>query len=251
MDALNISEVYKSYPRGWGRPRTAALQGVSLRVGPGQIFGLLGPNGAGKTTLIKCMMDLARPDRGQIELLGVCARLARARTQVGYLPEDYQLPDYLSGEQFLQFVGGLYGLPPSLRARRADQTLEQVELATRRKDKIKTYSKGMRQRLGLAHALLAEPRLLVLDEPNEGLDPLGRAQVKALLLELKRGGVTVFISSHVLTEVERICDRVAILHEGRLLKEGTVEELTQHRDLEQRFVEIIHEAEQSRPRGGA
>lgn len=109
----------------------------------------------------------------------------------------------------------------------------------------------MRQRVGLAHALLAEPRLLVLDEPNEGLDPLGRARVKALLLELKRGGVTVFISSHVLTEVERICDRVAILHEGRLLKEGTVEELTQHRDLEQRFVELIHEAQESKPKEGA
>ncbi|HEY5596837.1 MAG TPA: ABC transporter ATP-binding protein [Candidatus Bipolaricaulota bacterium] len=251
MDALNISKVHKSYHRGWGRPRTDALQGVSLHVGAGQIFGLLGPNGAGKTTLIKCMMDLTRPDRGQIELLGVSARMTRARARVGYLPEDYQLPDYLSGEQFLQFVGGLYGLPTSLRARRVDQTLEQVELTTRRKDKIKTYSKGMRQRLGLAHALLAEPRLLVLDEPNEGLDPLGRAQVKALLLELKRGGVTVFISSHVLTEVERICDRVAILHEGRLLKEGTVEELTQHQDLEQRFVEIIHEAEQSKPKEGA
>lgn len=249
MDAVNIFELYKSFPRGWGRGRAEALRGVSLRVAQGQIYGLLGPNGAGKTTLIKCMMDLARPDRGRIELLGVSARLARARAPVGYLPEDYRLPDYMSADQLLEFVGALYGLPR--RARRVGQVLEQVELAARRKDKISSYSKGMRQRLGLAHALLSEPRLLVLDEPNEGLDPLGRAQVKALLLELKRRGVTVFISSHVLTEVERICDRVAILHEGRLLEEGTVEALTRQQDLEQRFVELIHAAQATAPKEDA
>jgi len=166
-------------------------------------------------------------------------RAPAARARLGYLPEDHHLPGYLNAPQTLDFVGQLFGLPAGERRRRADRLLEQVDLAKRRKDKVRTYSKGMRQRLGLAQALMNEPQVLILDEPNEGLDPLGRADVKELLKRLKGEGVTVFISSHVLTEIEHLCDRVAILNEGRLLREGTVAELTEDGDLEHAFIELV------------
>jgi len=239
MAVLSVSGLSKTYHKGLRREQTVALRDVSLSVEAGQLFGLLGPNGAGKTTLIKCVLDLVRPDAGVISLLDRPVRSPAARARLGYLPEDHHLPGYLNAPQTLDFVGQLFGLPADERRRRADRLLELVDLAKRRKDKVRTYSKGMRQRLGLAQALVNEPRVLILDEPNEGLDPLGRADVKELLKRLKGEGVTVFISSHVLTEIEHLCDRVAILNEGRLLKEGTVVELTEDGDLEGAFIELV------------
>lgn len=199
----------------------------------------MGPNGAGKTTLIKCLLGITFSDGGEARILGIDVRRAEARRSVGYLPEDHQLPPHLRGERLLDLFAKLYSIRKLERKKRVDRLLDLVELDQRRRSKVKEYSKGMRQRLGIAQALINQPKLLLLDEPNEGLDPLGRKRVKELLLQLKREGVTVFISSHVLTEIERLCDRVAILHEGRLIREGAVEELTAERSLEDAFVEIV------------
>lgn len=242
MSILSVQDVSKTY-RKWGQETIVALENVSLEVDSGQIFGLLGPNGAGKTTLIKCVLDLVRVDQGQITVMGVPATTPAARKRVGFLPEDQQLPEYLDAGQLLDFVGRLFELPASVRKQRTDQLLDQVGLSKRRHTKIHAYSKGMRQRLGIAQALINEPQVLILDEPNEGLDPLGRADIKALLQDLKGTGVTIFISSHVLAEIEHICDRVAILHEGKLLHEGPVQKLTQDKDLEQSFIELIRGAQ--------
>ncbi len=239
MPVLSVNGLSKTYQKGLRREQTVALREVSLSVEAGQLFGLLGPNGAGKTTLIKCVLDLVRPDAGELSLLGRSVRVPSTRARLGYLPEDHHLPGYLDAPQTLDFVGQLFGLPAGERRRRADRLLELVDLGKRRRDKVRTYSKGMRQRLGLAQALMNEPQVLILDEPNEGLDPLGRADVKELLKRLKGEGVTVFISSHVLTEIEHLCDRVAILNEGRLLREGTVAELTEDGDLEHAFIELV------------
>jgi len=239
MGILSVQSVSKIYPKRWRQPAVEALQNVSFELGPGQIMGLLGPNGAGKTTLIKCALGLMRPDQGNIHVLDVVSTLAAARAHVGYLPENHAFPDYLNAEQVLHFVGRLFGWPRPQRRARIEQLLTQLGLGKRLKTKLKAYSKGMKQRLGLAQALFNQPQLLVLDEPNEGLDPLGRADVKVLLHELKDQGLSVLISSHVLAEVEAVCDRVAILNEGRLLCEGTLEELTQGRGLEAAFVALV------------
>lgn len=239
MNVLEVQQVSKSYRKAPKEGPACALCNVSFEVGAGQIFGLLGPNGAGKTTLIKCVLDLVRADRGQILLRGVPSTAARCRRWVGYLPEEYALLDYLNATQFLHYAGRLCAVPARERGRRVQRLLDQVGLATRKTTKIKAYSKGMRQRLGVAQALINDPKLLILDEPNEGLDPLGRAEMKTLLLDLKQQGVTVLISSHVLAELEHLCDRAAILNEGKLLKEGTVAALTQDKSLEASFIELI------------
>jgi ABC-2 type transport system ATP-binding protein len=238
MSALLFQDVSKTY-RKFGGSGVVALESVSLTVVPGQIYGLLGPNGAGKTTLIKCALDLARADEGSVSIHGRSSTSPSARQNVGYLPEDHRLPDHMTADQLMDFVGSLCEMPKEKRKARTDELLEIVGLTKRRVSKIRTFSKGMRQRLGVAQALIHEPNLLILDEPNEGLDPLGRADMKDLLIKLKEHGLTVFISSHILTEIERLCDRVAILHEGRLVHEASVEELTQGQNLEDRFVELI------------
>ncbi len=235
-DALEAIELYKTYRGIVRRTGIEALRGVSLRVQEGEIFGLLGPNGAGKTTLIKILLGIVSADRGTVKLFGLDSRRAEARRLVGYLPEDHQLPEYLKAWQVLDFFSKLSGIHDRAHV---DALLKLVGLDDRRASKVREFSKGMRQRLGLAQALLNKPKLLILDEPTANLDPLGRKDVKDLLLRLKGEGTTVFISSHVLTEIERICDRVAILHQGQLLTEGTVEELTQGKSLEDVFVELI------------
>lgn len=236
MSVLSIEQVSKRYSN-----QILALNDVSLDVKAQQIFGLVGPNGAGKTTLIKCILDLVRADQGQISILGQPSTHSAARAKLGYLPEDHLLPEHLNAEQLLDFVGQLFELPARTRSERIDTLLTQVGLQKRRKSKLKTFSKGMRQRLGIAQALMNHPQLLILDEPNEGLDPIGRADIKDLLLDLKATGVTIFISSHVLAELETFCDHVGILHEGRLIGEGSVKELTHDKDLEKYFVELIRE----------
>ncbi len=246
MNAIEIVELHKTYHGLLRRNSIEALKGVSLSVKQGEIFGLLGPNGAGKTTLIKILLGIAFADRGQALIFGMDSRTPQARRSVGYLPEDHQLPEYLRAWRALDFFAKLYGLQE--RRSRIEELLHAVGIAERRNSKVREFSKGMRQRLGLAQALLPSPKLLILDEPTANLDPLGRKDVKDLLLRLKEQGATVFISSHVLTEIERVCDRVAILHRGQLLTEGTVDELTQEKSLEDVFVELVrgaHAMEQS------
>lgn len=211
--------------RHWGR-RLRALDGVDLEVRRGEVFGLLGANGAGKTTLIKVLLGLTRPSQGEARVRGRDPRTASARTRIGYLPEGHRFPGYLTGEGTLRLFGRLAGLPEGTLIRRIPELLELVGLADRGRDRVGRYSKGMTQRLGLAGALLDAPEVLFLDEPTDGVDPVGRRQIRDILLATRAAGTTIFINSHLLSEVERTCDRVAILHRGRVIREGTVESLT-------------------------
>jgi ABC-2 type transport system ATP-binding protein len=198
---------------------------VSLDVEPATVFGLLGQNGAGKTTLIKILLGMLAPTSGSAHLLGRPVGSVEARRDVGYLPEDHRLPEYHTGPSLLDVYGGLQGLPRQERRRRAAELLERLGLAGREKLRIRGYSKGMKQRLGLAQALLHRPSVLFLDEPTDGVDPVGRKQIRDLLLAERARGVTIFINSHLLGEVEQLCDRVAILRKGRLAIVGTVAEV--------------------------
>jgi len=203
-----------------------ALAGVSLEVEPGTLFGLLGQNGAGKTTLIKILLGLVAPTGGRASLLGQPVGTLLARREVGYLPEDHRLPEYHTAPSLLDFYGALQGLTRRERQARIPPLLEMLGLKGREKLRIRGYSKGMKQRLGLAQALLHRPRVLFLDEPTDGIDPVGRKEIRDVLLEEQRSGVTVFINSHLLGEVEQLCDRVAIMRRGHIIVSGTVAELT-------------------------
>jgi ABC-2 type transport system ATP-binding protein len=202
-----------------------ALAGVSLAVPPGEIFGLLGQNGAGKTTLVKILLGMVLPTSGSARLLGEPVGLPAVRRGVGYLPEDHRLPEYHTAASLLDVYGGLQGLPATDRRRRAAELLDQLGLAHTGSLRVRGFSKGMKQRLGLAQALLHRPDVLFLDEPTDGVDPVGRAEIRDLLLAERARGVTVFINSHLLGEVERMCDRVAILRQGRLVRCGRVADL--------------------------
>ena len=219
--AIAVADVHKTFRGG-----VQALRGVTLEVAPGEIFGLLGRNGAGKTTLVKILLDLVRPTRGAARLLGQPSRAARARRDVGYLPEDHRFPDHHTGESALRFYGGLSGLRGAPLRARSREVLGQFGLAEAARRKIRSFSKGMKQRLGLAQVFLAEPHVLFLDEPTDGVDPVGRAQIRGLLEEQKRRGRTIFLNSHLLSEVEQLCDRVGILDQGTLVRCGTIAELT-------------------------
>ncbi len=208
------------------RGAVRALRDVRLAVESGEIFGLLGRNGAGKTTLVKVLLDLVRPTAGSAFLLGVPARRAAARRRVGYLPEDHRFPDYHTALSALAYYGGLSGMGGGELRERAKALLGLVGLAGVERRKIRGFSKGMKQRLGLAQALLADPEVLLLDEPTDGVDPLGRAEIRGILEEQKERGRTIFLNSHLLSEVERLCDRVAILEQGEIVRSGTIEELT-------------------------
>ncbi len=218
--ALACRELVVRYGRA-----APALDGLSLSIGRGQVHGLLGPNGAGKSTLIKAALGLCRPRSGEVSLLGEPAGRAEARRQVGYLPEHLQLPGHLSGRAALDHCAMLHGLDPRPLAARALALLERLGLAKHAHRAIRGYSKGMRQRLGVAQAVLHEPELLILDEPTDGIDPIGRELVGELIDEEARRGATVIVSSHLLTEVQDRCATVSIIDRGRLVGHGTVQEL--------------------------
>lgn len=208
-----------------------ALKGVTLSVEKGEIFGLLGQNGAGKTTLIKILLGITKPTFGQASLLSQAAGATAARKQVGYLPEDHRFPDYHTGYSLLDFYGALLEVPARERRRRAEEMLELVGLKGRMHSKIRTYSKGMKQRVGIAQAIFHDPEVIFLDEPTDGVDPIGRREIRELLMQLKGEGKTIFLNSHLLGEVELICDRVAILQRGELIREGDIATLTKQRGL--------------------
>jgi ABC-2 type transport system ATP-binding protein len=209
--------------------RIEALKGLSLTVERGQLFGLLGQNGAGKTTLIKILLGITRLTTGHAELLGQPAGTASARRRVGYLPEDHRFPDYHSAVSLLHFYGALLNLPARERRKRIPPILEMVGLKGRMHSKVRTYSKGMKQRLGIAQALFHEPEVIFLDEPTDGVDPVGRREIRDLLQSLKDEGKTIFINSHLLGEVELICDHVAILQRGELVRQGDIATLTRQK----------------------
>ncbi len=222
---LAINQLVKHYGR------IEALKGVSLTVERGEIFGLLGQNGAGKTTMIKILLGITRLTDGTARMLGEAVGTASVRRRVGYLPEDHRFPDYHTGASLLEFYGALLETPRAVRRRRIPEVLEIVGLKGRMNYKIRTYSKGMKQRLGIAQALLHEPEIIFLDEPTDGVDPVGRREIRALMQRLKEQGVTIFLNSHLLSEVELICDRVGILDRGEMIREGNIAELTEQHGL--------------------
>ncbi len=218
---IDLHHVSKTY-----RGRVRALDGVTMQVATGEVFGLLGPNGAGKSTLVKIMMTVIRPSRAEGRILGRPVGDKDALRRVGYLPEHHRFPTYLTGEQALHFYAALCGVARRDRKRRADELLERVGMSDWRRKKIGGYSKGMMQRIGLAQALMNDPALVVLDEPTDGVDPVGRKDIRMLLSQLRDEGRTVFLNSHLLSEVEMVCNRVAILVQGQVAMQGTLEELT-------------------------
>ncbi len=222
--AIETQDLQKKYLT-LRRKEIPALRGVTLRVERGTIFGLLGPNGAGKTTLIKILLGLCAPTDGSARLLDSHPGNMAARRRVGYLPEAMRIPDYMKAQRFMRYMGRLNRVPGATLKKRIPQLLEQVGLGGVKKP-AKAYSKGMLQRLGLAQALLNDPELLILDEPTDGLDPVGRKQVRELLQGLKAAGKTIFLNSHMLSEVELVCDQVLILNQGLVARAATPEEFT-------------------------
>ena len=198
---------------------------ICLSVGEGQIFGFLGPNGAGKSTLVKILVGLLFPTSGTAKILGRPLGDLEARRKTGFLPENFRYQDWLTGEELLSIHASLYGPSAQDKKRRIPAVLEQVGLSGKERQRVGTYSKGMQQRIGLACALLPDPELVFLDEPTSALDPLGRREVRQIILDLRRRGKTVFLNSHLLSEVEMICDQVAIIHKGRIISTGVLEEM--------------------------
>jgi ABC-2 type transport system ATP-binding protein len=202
-----------------------AVKDLNLRIEPGEVFGLLGPNGSGKSTTLKIILGLVSPTRGRTEIFGHDSRLVESREAVGFLPENPYFYKYLSGEETLRFFGRLCGLHGTRLKKQINELLELVGLTRARKRRLATYSKGMLQRIGLAQALIHDPRLVVLDEPTAGVDPAGSREIRDLILDLKRRGITVLLSSHLLAQAQEICDRVGILADGVLVREGRLQEL--------------------------
>ena len=225
MAAIEIKELEKSYPSTFGTRRIPVLRGIDLSVEPGMVYGFLGPNGAGKTTTIKCMVGLLRPDGGQIRLLGRDADTLECRRHLGFLPENPYFYDYLTIRELLNLSGRLFGMAPAERRRRVDEVIRQVGLWGREETRLRKCSKGMLQRTGLAQALVGDPEILILDEPFSGLDPVGRKELRDLVLSLKDSGRTIFFSSHILQDMELMVDRVAIIINGRIVREGHLDDL--------------------------
>ena len=226
MRALSTEELTKDYTIGfWRNRRYRALDRLSLEIEPGEVFGFLGPNGAGKTTTLKLLMQLVFPTSGRAEMLGRPLGDSSVKRRLGYLPENPYFYDYLTAEELLAYFAALFGYPRSECRSRAARLLDEVGIAGERRLQLRKFSKGMLQRVGIAQALINDPELVILDEPMSGLDPLGRRDVRALILRLRDSGCTVFFSSHVLSDAETLCNRVAILAKGRLVATGRLADM--------------------------
>jgi ABC-2 type transport system ATP-binding protein len=222
---LAVKDLAKTFRIGFFRKRVEAVRGIDFEVRPGEIFGLLGPNGAGKTTTIKMVLRLIFPTAGQIRLFGSEAHDHRVMQRVGYMPENPYVYQYLKPGEFLDLCGRLHGMDRDARRARVDAMLEKVNLSEAKDRPIGRFSKGMMQRVGLAQALLHDPELLILDEPLSGLDPIGRKEIRDILVEQRRAGKTLLFTSHILSDVEMLCDRVTILQKGKVTAHGTLDEL--------------------------
>ena len=226
MDAIRTEALTKHYRVGFWRPRPyVALQALTLNVRQGEVFGFLGPNGAGKTTAIKLLMQLIYPSSGRAEILGRPVGDVSVKRRIGYLPENPYFYDYLTAEELLDYFAGLFGCSPAERRRRVASLLDDVGVGAERRLQLRKFSKGMLQRVGIAQAIINDPEVVFFDEPMSGLDPLGRREIRELILRLRDRGCTVFFSSHVLSDAETLCSRVAILAGGRLAAEGDLSEL--------------------------
>lgn len=226
--AIEVENLTKTYRTGfWMNQQVNSLKSCSMQVQTGETFGLLGANGAGKTTLLKLLLGIVQPTAGGAKLLGHELGDRTSRQKIGYLPENAYYYDYLTGWELLDFIGSMFGMESRVKSDRIAELLDLVGLAqsTARKKQIRSYSKGMVQRVGLAQALINDPELIFLDEPMSGLDPVGRYQIREIILSLKQQGKTVFFNSHILADVELICDRIGILHKGELIAIGTLNEL--------------------------
>lgn len=219
--AIDLTDVRKTYAR-----KIHALQGVELRVRGGEIFGLLGPNGAGKSTLVKIMMTIVRPDSARGTVLGCGVGDPNSLRRIGYLPEHHRFPTYLTGRQVVEFSGAMSKVDRPTRKKRASELLDRVGMGGWKDRQLGSYSKGMRQRTGLAAALVNDPQLVVLDEPTDGVDPVGRREIRDLLIGFRDEGRTILLNSHLLSEIENVCSRVAIMVQGRMVAQGTIDELT-------------------------
>jgi len=231
---LNITNLVKDYKTGFTGKKTRVLKDVSFDVRKGEVFGFVGPNGAGKTTTFKSILGFVSPTEGKIELLGKEHTNSEARRRIGYLPENPYFYDYLTGEELLRYMGELQGLPRKVLNERTDELLRKVSMEHAKKLQMRKYSKGMLQRIGVAQALINDPEFLILDEPMSGLDPIGRREIKDLILEEKRKGKTILLSSHMLSDVEALCDRVGIIMGGTVIKIGKIGDLLKeiHTDYE-------------------
>ena len=229
MNAVEIADIHKSFPGHWGRGGVYAVKGVSLSIPAGSVYGLIGPNGSGKSTIMKALVGLLSPDAGSCRVFGQPATAASNRREIGFLPENPYFYKFLTGEETVRFYGRLCGLHGAKLKERTAEMLELVGLQDAAHRRLGGYSKGMLQRVGLAQALVQKPRLLVLDEPTAGVDPIGSRAIRDIILDLKQQGITVFLCSHLLEQVQEICDRVGILYQGCLIAEGSVDELTRDR----------------------
>jgi ABC-2 type transport system ATP-binding protein len=222
MTAIDLSGVEKIY-----KGKVHALRGVDLQVHPGEVFGLLGPNGAGKSTLVKILMTVISPTKVSGTVLGKPVGHRPTLARIGYLPEHHRFPPYLKGRQVLEFFAAMSGVPKRERKKRSSELLEVVGMTEWGNKKVGGYSKGMRQRVGIAQALMNDPQLVLLDEPTDGVDPVGRREIRGILARMKDEGRAVFLNSHLLSELEMVCDRVAIMVQGKVLRQGTIQGLTE------------------------
>ena len=246
--AVAVHGLTKIFPVPFHRQRIVAVKNLNLRIEAGEVYGLLGPNGSGKSTTLKIILGLVSPTHGRTEIFGRDSRLVESREAVGFLPENPYFYKYLTGEETLRFFGRLCGLRGGALKNRMNELLDLVGLGKARNRRLGTYSKGMLQRIGLAQALIHDPRLVVLDEPTAGVDPAGSRDIRDLILDLKRHGITVLLSSHLLAQAQEICDRVGILADGVLVREGHLQELIAIENQTELVItdasdELIHEIE--------
>ena len=226
MDAIRTEALTKHYKVGFWRPRPyRALDGLTLHVGTGEVFGFLGPNGAGKTTTLKLLMQLMYPTSGYAEILGRPVGDTQVKRRIGYLPENPYFYDYLTAEELLDYFSSLFGYSAADRHARTSRLLDEVGIGAERRLQLRKFSKGMLQRVGIAQALINDPEVVFLDEPMSGLDPLGRREIRELILRLRDRGCTVFFSSHVLADAEALCNRVAVVANGRLVTSGSISDI--------------------------
>lgn len=231
--AIEITGLKKVFKDFWHRNKVRAVQDLNLQVYRGEVFGLLGPNGSGKSTIIKLILGLLFPDAGKIRVFGLSPRNVSLKARLGFLPEESYFHRYLNANETMDFYGRLFGLSASERGKRAEKLLRIVGLTASSNRPVGEYSKGMMRRIGVAQALINDPELVILDEPTDGLDPLGRREVKDIILELKKLGKTVLLSSHLLADVEDVCDRIGILYAGTLIAEGNVKDLLARKNITQ------------------
>ncbi len=247
--AVAVHGLTKIFPVPFHPTRgVVALKDLSLRIEPGEVYGLLGPNGSGKSTTLKIILGLVSPTRGRTEIFGRDSRLVESREAVGFLPENPYFYKYLTGEETLRFFGRLCGMTGAALKKRVNELLDLVGLNNARDRRLGTYSKGMLQRIGLAQALIHDPRLVVLDEPTAGVDPAGSREIRDLIMDLKRRGITVLLSSHLLAQAQEICDRIGILADGVLVREGRLQELIAIENQTELVIadasdELVHEIE--------